>query len=85
MTNAVRIQHLHAAMLTNEDAGEVAMAITHLFLNISSVLGVCINGLEPLVHTIRQPLMVAGMPSRLLTVTSNLNFLEDLCLFLRSI
>jgi hypothetical protein len=44
MTNAVRIQHLHAAMLTNEDAGEVAMATTHLFLNISSVLGVCING-----------------------------------------
>ena len=44
MTNAVRIQHLHAAMLTNEDAGEVAMATTHLFLNISSVLGISVDG-----------------------------------------
>ena len=33
----------------------------------------------------RQLLMVAGIPSRLLTVTSNLNFFGVLCLFFRSI
>ncbi len=36
--------HLHALVLTQEDAGEVAMAKTHLFLNISSVLGVSVDG-----------------------------------------
>ncbi len=43
-TNAVLIQHLYAVMLTKEDAGEGAMAKTHLFLDISSVLGVSVDG-----------------------------------------
>ncbi len=38
------IQHLRALVLTKEDAGEVAVAKTHLFLNISSVLGVSVDG-----------------------------------------
>ena len=43
-TDAMLFQHLHALVLTTEDAGEVAMAKTHLFFNISSMLGVCIDG-----------------------------------------
>ncbi len=38
------IQHLHALVLTKEDAGELEIAKTHLFLNISSVLGVSVDG-----------------------------------------
>ena len=44
LTNAMLLQHLHALVLTQEGAGEVAIAKTHLFLNISSVLGVSVDG-----------------------------------------